>query len=73
MWSSRGVEGYWGWVKKGVRLVLRVQRGTEGYRGVRCGNGTVPMKALLNVSVLNVNHPPDVSAFLDPIINLIMP
>lgn len=31
MWSSRGVEGDWGWVKKGVRLVLRVQRGTEGY------------------------------------------
>lgn len=46
---------------------------TEGYRGVRCGNGTVPMKALLNVSVLNVNHPPDVSAFLDLIINLIIP
>ena len=46
-----------------VTLVLRV----------RCGNGTVPMKALLNVSVLNVNHPPYVSAFLDPIINLIIP
>ena len=52
-------------------------KGTVWYRGVqrgvRCGNGTVPMKALLNVSVLNVNHPPDVSAFLDLIINLIMP
>ena len=56
-----------------VRLVLRVRCGTEGYRGVRCGNGTVPMKALLNVSVLNVNHPPYESAFLDLIINLIIP
>lgn len=46
---------------------------TEGYRGVRCGNGTVPMKALLNVSVLNVNYPLRVSAFLDLIINLIIP
>ena len=46
-----------------VTLVLRV----------RCGNGTVAKKALLNVSVLNVNHPPDESAFLDPIINLIIP
>ena len=33
-------------------------KGTEGYRGVRCGNGTVAMKALLYESVLNVNHPP---------------
>ena len=56
-----------------VRLVLRVRCGTVGYRGVRCGNGTVPMKALLNVSVLNVNRPPCVSAFLDPIIDLIIP
>ena len=63
-----------------VRLVLRVQRGTEGYGvevtlvlRVRCGNGTVPMKALLNVSVLNVNYPLRVSAFLDLIINLIIP
>ena len=48
-------------------------KGTEGYRGVRCGNGTVPMKALLYESVLNVNHPPYESAFLDPIINLIIP
>ena len=48
-------------------------KGTEGYRGVRCGNGTVPMKALLYESVLNVNYPPYESAFLDPIINLIIP
>ena len=68
--GCRGVvEGDWGWVKRGEVGF----KGTEGYRGVRCGNGTVPMKALLNVSVLNVNHPPDVSAFLDPIINLIIP
>ena len=33
-------------------------KGTEGYGVVRCGNGTVPMKALLYESVLNVNHPP---------------
>ena len=33
-------------------------RGAEGYRGVRCGNGTVAKKALLYESVLNVNHPP---------------
>lgn len=35
-----------------VTLVLRV----------RCGNGTVAKKALLNVSVLNVNHPPPMKA-----------
>ena len=57
--GAEGTEGY----GVEVTLVLRV----------RCGNGTVPMKALLNVSVLNVNHPPYVSAFLDPIINLIIP
>ena len=33
-------------------------KGTEGCRGVRCGNGTVAKKALLYESVLNVNHPP---------------
>ena len=41
-------------------------KGTEGYRGVRCGNGTVPMKALLNVSVLNVNRPPLCKRFFRP-------
>ena len=57
----------------GSDIGFKGTEGYRGYRGVRCGNGTVPMKALLYESVLNVNHPPDVSAFLDLIINLIMP
>ena len=50
--GAEGTEGY----GVEVTLVLRV----------RCGNGTVPMKALLNVSVLNVNHPPLCKRFFRP-------
>ena len=57
MWSSRGVEGYWGGLKRG-EVGFKGTEGYRGYGGVRCGNGTVPMKALLYESVLNVNHPP---------------
>ena len=61
--------GLWGLSAKfkGCRGVVErcvvVQRGTEG---VRCGNGTVPMKALLYESVLNVNHPPVWKRFFRP-------
>ena len=41
-------------------------KGAEGCRGVRCGNGTVAMKALLYESVLNVNHPPVWKRFFRP-------
>ena len=73
MWSSRGVEGLQKAIGGGLKRGEVGFKGTEGYRGVRCGNGTVAMKALLNVSVLNVNRPPYVSAFLDLIIDLIIP
>lgn len=62
----------WGLNVEG-ELGLRYRGGTEGYGvevtlvlRVRCGNGTVPMKALLNESVLNVNHPPLCKRFFRP-------
>ena len=50
----------------------RVRENTKGDERVRCGNGTDTGSSALFESVFNVNLPP-VSAFLDPIINLITP